>query len=502
MKKNITITLTALLIFLINSLILSQSASYDISKILKMNKEIESLTAPAGLKTISSTYDNQNTRSSTSHKVLENGFVLEAVEYQIFTGSGWMDYQAEYNTYDNDFNLIETVNQHFDGTSLVNFDRVVQTYYANNLLESKLLQYWNAGQWEDESKLVFEYDEQSRISVSTNFLSDDQGGFVEYTRELHGYESNPKKEFIEIQMSSSGSWEKLSLTVAEYINEELTSNVTIYGWMDTEYIPVEKYAYNYSGDILTEMINSLWNGSQWVDVAKQNYQYDAQVRLLEYISTSFNDATQSWDNVFKLINTYYADDSLMTIAQSGNVNSWENLMKVINLYSPNGKLTKTTAYTWEENNWIPEALGEYTYDSNGNNTLYIEYGFDGNGWEVYGRAIYSYIPTNPTNVDDDVVSTRDFKLNDNYPNPFNPSTVISWQISVDSYITLKVYDIIGNEVATLVNEFKPAGKYTVDFNTSTIGGGLASGVYLYAISARSIDGKDSFNAVKKMMLIK
>lgn len=498
MKKNITITLTALLIFLINSLIVSQSASYDISKILKMNTEIESLTAPAGLKTINSTSDNQTTRSSTSYKVLENGFVLEAVEYQIFTGSGWMDYQAEYNTYDNNFNLIETVNQFFDGTSLINYERMVQTYYANNLLESKLLQYWNEGQWEDDSKLILEYDTQLRISVSTNLLSDGAGGFLEYTRELHSYETNPIKEIIEMQLNAPEGWENLGLTIALFLDEELASEVTNYGWNGIEYEPADRFTYNYTSGILTEMINSLWNGSEWTDVAKQNYQYDAQIRLIEYVSTRLNENTQSWENVFKLNNTYYGDDSLMTIAQSGNVNSWENLMKVINLYSPNEKLTKTTAYTWEGNVWLPEAMAEYTYDINGNNNLYVEYAYESGEWSVYGRAIYSYIPTNPSDVDDDVVSAKDFKLYENFPNPFNPSTEIRYKLASESVVSIKIYDITGSQVTELVNKVQEAGIHGITFNAS----GLASGIYLYSITSRSLDGKHNFSDVKKMMMIK
>ena len=61
---------------------------------------------------------------------------------------------------------------------------------------------------------------------------------------------------------------------------------------------------------------------------------------------------------------------------------------------------------------------------------------------------------------------EDFLLQQNYPNPFNPSTKISWQSPVGSWQTLKVYDILGNEVATLVNEYRNAGNYEIDFQSS------------------------------------
>ncbi|MFA6978764.1 MAG: T9SS type A sorting domain-containing protein [Ignavibacteriaceae bacterium] len=85
-----------------------------------------------------------------------------------------------------------------------------------------------------------------------------------------------------------------------------------------------------------------------------------------------------------------------------------------------------------------------------------------------------------------------FSLLQNYPNPFNPSTVISWQFEVGSQISLKVYDVLGNEVATLVNEEKPAGEYQVEFDGSK----LASGIYFYKLQT------SKFSAIKKMILLR
>jgi len=85
-----------------------------------------------------------------------------------------------------------------------------------------------------------------------------------------------------------------------------------------------------------------------------------------------------------------------------------------------------------------------------------------------------------------------FALQQNYPNPFNPSTNIGFKISDRGFVSLKVYDILGNEVVTLVNEEKPAGSYEVEFNASSI----ASGVYVYILKA------GTFIESKKMVLIK
>jgi hypothetical protein len=85
-----------------------------------------------------------------------------------------------------------------------------------------------------------------------------------------------------------------------------------------------------------------------------------------------------------------------------------------------------------------------------------------------------------------------YKLEQNYPNPFNPSTVINFTIPKSGNVTLKVYNALGQEVATLVNEYKDASNYKVSFNASK----LASGIYIYTINA------GDFTQSKKMMLLK
>ena len=92
-----------------------------------------------------------------------------------------------------------------------------------------------------------------------------------------------------------------------------------------------------------------------------------------------------------------------------------------------------------------------------------------------------------------------YKLEQNYPNPFNPSTKISWQSPVSSWQTLKIYDVLGNEIATLVNEEKEAGSYEVEFNAEK----LSSGVYFYQLKVFPANGGvGSFVQTRKMILTK
>ncbi|MGE5436306.1 MAG: T9SS type A sorting domain-containing protein [Syntrophothermus sp.] len=115
------------------------------------------------------------------------------------------------------------------------------------------------------------------------------------------------------------------------------------------------------------------------------------------------------------------------------------------------------------------------------------------GWSVDDKGeIFKYTDEVTSNKGDENKIVNNFTLSQNYPNPFNPTTTIKYSIPKQNYVSLKVYDLLGNEVAQLVNEEKPAGKYEVSFNAS----GLSSGVYFYKINS------GEFSQVKKLLLLK
>ena len=108
-----------------------------------------------------------------------------------------------------------------------------------------------------------------------------------------------------------------------------------------------------------------------------------------------------------------------------------------------------------------------------------------------GRRIAVIFENNNPPIHDINIPAK-YDLSQNYPNPFNPTTKLEFGISNLGFVTLKVYDILGKEVKTLVNEIKPAGTYSVLFD----GSNLASGVYFYRIEA------GEFRDIRRMVLIK
>jgi hypothetical protein len=115
------------------------------------------------------------------------------------------------------------------------------------------------------------------------------------------------------------------------------------------------------------------------------------------------------------------------------------------------------------------------------------------GWDIYAKIV-SWNWNGVTSViDEGNINPKDFSLSHNYPNPFNPSTIIEYSLPEYAIVTLTFYDMLGREIATLVNEEKAAGNYAFKFDADD----LASGVYYYRIAIGN-----EFSETKKMVLLK
>jgi hypothetical protein len=147
----------------------------------------------------------------------------------------------------------------------------------------------------------------------------------------------------------------------------------------------------------------------------------------------------------------------------------------------------------ETNDWtvIGFVSGKGTTTEKTNYSYTDSYSQDGKVYyrlkQVDFNGSYSF-----SNIVEISLSPDNFSLLQNYPNPFNPTTNIEYHLKVADQVTLKVYDVIGKEVASLVNEKQEAGKHIVNFNAS----GLASGIYIYTLRT------DNYSSSKKLLLLK
>jgi len=122
---------------------------------------------------------------------------------------------------------------------------------------------------------------------------------------------------------------------------------------------------------------------------------------------------------------------------------------------------------------------------------YVEMGGSGFG-DIYGSLTVEFIPDIITDVLQEQESIVNYSLSQNYPNPFNPTTIIKYQIPELNFVTMKMFDVLGSEVITLVSEQQTAGSYEIEFDAMA----LPSGIYFYRLQA------GSFVETKKMVLMK
>jgi len=245
-----------------------------------------------------------------------------------------------------------------------------------------------------------------------------------------------------------------------------------------------------------------------------------------YLNSDSN-LTVFWDNYGYPYSDIYAQ-RLNLLGE----NLWEENLLVTDAISPKGAIAllesemQSNIFIWSDGR---EPLGLYAQriDKMGNkiwgdsdrvitylNHMTTQVVSDGNYgaivvWETnppWGGILAQQISKNGklgeivTSINDEnyvPVIPKSYMLSQNYPNPFNPSTTINFSILERSFVTLKVYDILGREIANLVNEELKAGSFEKTFDAST----LSSGVYIYRITAMK-DGKILFNESKQMLMIK
>ncbi|MBS1492022.1 MAG: T9SS type A sorting domain-containing protein [Bacteroidetes bacterium] len=177
-------------------------------------------------------------------------------------------------------------------------------------------------------------------------------------------------------------------------------------------------------------------------------------------SVNGNNVSLSWSTV------YEQNNSGFDVERKSTSSLWTKIANI----SGNGTSNRPQSYSFQDNNL---SSGKYSYrlkqiDYNGNFKYYD-----------LSNEVSLGVPSK-------------FELSQNFPNPFNPATTINYQLANADFVSLKVYDIMGREIANLVNQSQPAGFYSVKFDASS----LTSGIYFYEIRT------SNFSEVKKMMLNK
>ena len=254
-----------------------------------------------------------------------------------------------------------------------------------------------------------------------------------------------------------------------------------------------KYFYNSEGNLFEE-IDQEYGSPDWVNEYKNTYSYN----YLEYkINKKFY---QFYEEIWNFVQ----QDSFFYDSQNRITKDilYDESGKIFSIYETlfNSNSKEIIWYSGYDDSLVVIARWVYNYDIDSTLKEILTYENRNNLQELSRKWEYIYAPLSQlTDVRNDNVVIS-FYLYQNYPNPFNPSTKIIWQTPVSSWQTLKVYDVLGNEITTLVNEYRPAGNYGIEFYASH----LPSGVYFYQLRTGdpSSSSGQSFVETKKMILLK
>jgi len=292
---------------------------------------------------------------------------------------------------------------------------------------------------------------------------------------------------------SAGTAVDVSITLSgsKSAEENIFVRYTTDNWATWGFVQATGTGTNYSATIPS--------GSVTGDADNQYYVFTSTVALAN-LSTADGNAvdlvTLSYSN--NAGNNYPLPvelSSFSALAQSNTVNlTWETATEVNNY---GFEIQRSVVGTTHELSLQWEKVGFVEGHGNSNSSKHYSYVDNsvraGQSYsyrlkqiDFDGQFEYSSI------VNVEVGVPMEFSLAQNYPNPFNPSTSIEYSVPSNEFVTLKIYDVLGNTVSTLVNENKEAGKYNITFDASN----LTSGIYFYSINA------GGFTQVKKMMLVK
>jgi hypothetical protein len=192
-------------------------------------------------------------------------------------------------------------------------------------------------------------------------------------------------------------------------------------------------------------------------------------------------SSNAWENSWSYTFTYdYSGNQLTELDMVWSNNVWSNIQSYSYAFDNNGNCNHSESLTWQDSVWVKSPAYCHVYYNNHKDNM-----------DYYG-AVIDVEYTSITGFAAEQLTSMSFNLQQNYPNPFNPTTTIKYSIAKEGHVKLTVYNVIGSEVSRVVDEYRPAGNYSVQFT----GSNLASGIYLYKMES------GNYSATKKFILLK
>ena len=380
--------------------------------------------------------------SRTVTNYYDNGLRKETLHFDSMENDEIPILINEY-TYDENGNVFEHIQSTYDEAYLNNRKPSYKTTYSYNETGQMIVENharydkWSNPRWVDLYQWEYEYEDGKLISKT--YLKEKGNGLENDSRTLIEYDEN------------DNAIEKIS---AEWYNST---------WKNTERVQM---AYN-DNNLLVEEINSKFEYDNWIPDKRYSYTYDIHK----------NKNSELWQNY------------------DTELSSWRIQRQIIYNFDDNDNMLSEFGQTWDywENVWNDSYRHSFNYNRD-NQLVNVVYQLNTGGidkqWINWLKIDYEY--SSATDIEDPAKIVTDYKLFNNYPNPFNPSTKITYSIPQQAKVSLTIHSITGEKVATLADGVQSPGQHNITFDAKN----LSSGIYFYKLQA------DNYIEVKKMILMK
>jgi hypothetical protein len=413
----------------------------------------ENLTNPVTQNLILPKYLQDDLKLNYSTKENQTNSTLDSI-YMITLGGTLTKVDFYFNTQSK---LTSYIHSLWDGNKWIIDWRVTNSYNSNGKIQTHLLEDLNSNSWIPYSRENYNYDS---LVHNTSYLLEywfgTQWVYSSMSTEKYDTTGNLIEEIIETWVDTS--WIYYLRITRTYHEKDILASILIENWDNNNWIFKDKINYEYDSHWnLTNSIIKEWNGSEWLNIARGSFCYDLNNNRTEQIIETWVDSNWIYDD------------------------------RILNEYNDNNYKVHSKYFYWDKGAWQSAAIGLIVFTIPESTTM----GF------ITSEINFFY--SNPTDVPSKNNSViNNYFLSQNFPNPFNPATKIRYQIPSAKFVSLKIFDILGNEVTALVNEYKQQGIYEVEFNTrrGEVTSPLPSGIYFYQLKA------GDYVETKKLVLMK
>lgn len=339
---------------------------------------------------------------------------------------------------------------------------------------------WFNGEWVVSDKRTNSYNFEGKLdTVLWEWFNASSGEWIKVAKDVFNYDSFGNRVYYLHQNFNGQEFENDFKIEFYYDNTNNLVSFVNFDWDDSIWVNRFKSFYTYTtGNLIDTAFFQVWVNNQWINYQLNIFKYDEKLNVITNLVKRWIE--NNWLDFGKGSYDYDVNNNcVQVIWEIAKNNSWENWFRIFFEYDENNNLIHLFGEEWLNGQWVPENEPLSVTNPDG-----IVLGF-------LAKEIFLYYGP-ITSVGSENNIANGFNLLQNYPNPFNPITTISYQIREQGLVQLKVYNLLGQEIVTLVNEEKPSGIYEALFDASN----LPSGVYIYSLKV------NDFIQNQKMTLLK